>query len=234
LDDRASKGSVMTRIRFQQSLEDLKERLLVMAGLAEQQIQRAVESYRVRDLSICDLVDRGEIAVNRMEREIDQLALDVLAMEQPMAIDLRFILAVIKINSDVERVGDAAKSISDRVRIMDTMASGELPVDIPRMASLASNMVRRSLQAFIEADAEMARAVLSMDDAVDGMNRAAHSALASLMAAESHRAPQALTALMVCRSLERVADHATNIAEDVIFWVQGADVRHQGSLGTQE
>ncbi len=224
----------MTRIRFQQSLEDLKERLLVMAGLAEQQIQRAVESYRVRDLSICDLVDRGEIAVNRMEREIDQLALDVLAMEQPMAIDLRFILAVIKINSDVERVGDAAKSISDRVRIMDTMASGELPVDIPRMASLASNMVRRSLQAFIEADAEMARAVLSMDDAVDGMNRAAHSALASLMAAESHRAPQALTALMVCRSLERVADHATNIAEDVIFWVQGADVRHQGSLGTQE
>ena len=224
----------MTRIRFQQSLEDLKERLLVMAGLAEQQIQRAVESYRVRDLSICDLVDRGEIAVNRMEREIDQLALDVLAIEQPMAIDLRFILAVIKINSDVERVGDAAKSISDRVRIMDTMASGELPVDIPRMASLASNMVRRSLQAFIEADAEMARAVLSMDDAVDGMNRAAHSALASLMAAESHRAPQALTALMVCRSLERVADHATNIAEDVIFWVQGADVRHQGSLGTQE
>ena len=224
----------MTRIRFQQSLEDLKERLLVMAGLAEQQIQRAVESYRVRDLSICDLVDRCEIAVNRMEREIDQLALDVLAMEQPMAIDLRFILAVIKINSDVERVGDAAKSISDRVRIMDTMASGELPVDIPRMASLASNMVRRSLQAFIEADAEMARAVLSMDDAVDGMNRAAHSALASLMAAESHRAPQALTALMVCRSLERVADHATNIAEDVIFWVQGADVRHQGSLGTQE
>ena len=224
----------MTRIRFQQSLEDLKERLLVMAGLAEQQIQRAVESYRVRDLSICDLVDRGEIAVNRMEREIDQIALDVLAMEQPMAIDLRFILAVIKINSDVERVGDAAKSISDRVRIMDTMASGELPVDIPRMASLASNMVRRSLQAFIEADAEMARAVLSMDDAVDGMNRAAHSALASLMAAESHRAPQALTALMVCRSLERVADHATNIAEDVIFWVQGADVRHQGSLGTQE
>ncbi len=206
----------------------------MMAGLAEQQIQRAVESYRVRDLSICDLVDRGEIAVNRMEREIDQLALDVLAMEQPMAIDLRFILAVIKINSDVERVGDAAKSISDRVRIMDTMASGELPVDIPRMASLASNMVRRSLQAFIEADAEMARAVLSMDDAVDGMNRAAHSALASLMAAESHRAPQALTALMVCRSLERVADHATNIAEDVIFWVQGADVRHQGSLGTQE
>ncbi len=220
----------MTRIRFQQSLDDLKGKLLVMAGMAEQQIQRAVEAYRVRDLSICALVDHSELAINRMEREIDQAALDLLAMEQPMAIDLRFILAVIKINSDVERVGDAAKSISDRVRSMDTMAAADLPVDIPRMASLASNMVRRSLQAFIEADADLARTVLSMDDAVDGMNRAAHTALASLMAAESHRAPQALTALMVCRSLERVADHATNIAEDVIFWVKGADVRHQGDL----
>ena len=220
----------MTRIRFQQSLDDLKGKLLVMAGMAEQQIQRAVEASRVRDLSICALVDHSELAINRMEREIDQAALDLLAMEQPMAIDLRFILAVIKINSDVERVGDAAKSISDRVRSMDTMAAADLPVDIPRMASLASNMVRRSLQAFIEADADLARTVLSMDDAVDGMNRAAHTALASLMAAESHRAPQALTALMVCRSLERVADHATNIAEDVIFWVKGADVRHQGDL----
>lgn len=220
----------MTRIRFQQSLDDLKEKLLVMAGLAEQQIQRAIESYRVRDLSICDLVDRSEQAINRMERDIDQVALDLLAMEQPMAIDLRFILAVIKINSDIERVGDAAKSISDRVRTIESMATIELPVDIPRMSSLASNMVRRALQAFIEADAELARSVLSMDDAVDSINRAAHGALSALMAAESHHAPQALTALMICRSLERVADHATNIAEDVIFWVQGADVRHQGSV----
>jgi len=113
----------MTRIRFQQSLEDLKENLLVMAGLAEQAIQRAIEAYRVRDLSICDLVNRSEIAINRMERDIDQAALDLLAMEQPMAIDLRFILSVIKINADLERVGDAAKSISDRVRIMDRMAT---------------------------------------------------------------------------------------------------------------
>ena len=148
----------MTRIRFQQSLEDLKENLLVMAGLAEQAIQRAIEAYRVRDLSICDLVSRSEIAINRMERDIDQAALDLLAMEQPMAIDLRFILSVIKINADLERVGDAAKSISDRVRHMEQMAVADLPVDIPRMASLATDMVRKSLQAFIEADAEMARA----------------------------------------------------------------------------
>jgi phosphate transport system protein len=221
----------MTRIRFQQSLEDLKENLLIMAGLAEQAIQRAIEAYRVRDLSICDLVSRSEIAINRMERDIDQAALDLLAMEQPMAIDLRFILAVIKINADLERVGDAAKNISDRVRhLVEQMAVADLPVDIPRMASLAADMVRKALQAFIEADAELARGVLTMDDAVDSMNRAAYKTLTKVMAEQSHLAPQALNVLMICRSLERVADHATNIAEDVIFWVQGADVRHHKSI----
>jgi phosphate transport system protein len=222
----------MTRIRFQQSLEDLKEQLLVMAGLAEQAIQRAIEAYRVRDLSICDLVNRSEIAINRLEREIDQAALDLLAMEQPMAIDLRFILSVIKINADLERVGDGAKAISDRVRAMEQMAQVELPVDIPRMAALAAEMVRKSLQSFIEADAEMARTVLTMDDAVDGMNRAAYKALTKLMEEQGHLAPQALNALMIARALERVADHATNIAEDVIFWVQGDDVRHFKTLKT--
>jgi phosphate transport system protein len=216
----------MTRIRFQQSLEDLKEQLLVMAGLAEQAIQRSIEAYRVRDLSICDLVSRSENAINRLEREIDQAAIDLLAMEQPMAVDLRFILAVIKINADLERVGDSAKAISERVRQMEQMAQVELPVDIPKMATLASAMVRKSLQAFIEADAEMARSVLLMDDAVDAMNKAAYKALTRVMQEQSHLAPQALNALMISRALERVADHATNIAEDVIFWVQGADVRH--------
>jgi phosphate transport system protein len=221
----------MTRIRFQQSLDQLKENLLVMAGMAEQAIQRAIEAYRVRDLSICDLVSRSEVAINRLERDIDQAALDLLAMEQPMAIDLRFILSVIKINADLERVGDAAKSISERVRNMEQMAAvPELPVDIPRMATLSAEMVRKSLQSFIDADAELARAVLTMDDAVDKMNRAAYKSLTKVMEEQSHIAPQALNALMICRALERVADHATNIAEDVIFWIQGADVRHHKSV----
>lgn len=220
----------MTRIRFQQSLDELKEKLLMMAGLAEQAIQRAIEAYRVRDLSICDLVSRSENLINRLEREIDQAALDLLAMEQPMAIDLRFILSVIKINADLERVGDSAKGISDRVRNMEQMAVVDLPVDIPRMATLSAEMVRKSLQAFIEADAEIARSVLTMDDAVDAMNRAAYKSLTKVMEEQGHVAPQALNALMICRALERVADHATNIAEDVIFWVQGADVRHSKSV----
>ena len=219
-----------TRIRFQQSLDQLKENLLVMAGLAEQAIQRAIEAYRVRDLSICDLVSRSEVAINRLERDIDQASLDLLAMEQPMAIDLRFILSVIKINADLERVGDSAKSISERVRNMEQMAVAELPVDIPRMATLSAEMVRKSLQSFIDADPELARAVLTMDDAVDTMNRAAYKSLTKVMEEQSHLAPQALNALMICRALERVADHATNIAEDVIFWIEGSDVRHHKSV----
>src|SRR6516164_1290173 len=224
----------MTRIRFQQSLDQLKESLLVMAGLAEQAIQRAIEAYRVRDLSICDLVSRSEVAINRLERDIDQAALDLLAMEQPMAIDLRFILSVIKINADLERVGDSAKSISERVRTMQQLGPVDLPVDIPRMATLATDMVRKSLQAFIEGDAELARTVLTLDDAVDAMNRSAYKALTKVMEEQSQIAPQALNALMISRSLERVADHATNIAEDVIFWIQGTDVRHYKSVNASK
>ncbi len=216
----------MTRIRFHRKLDDLKERLLVMAGMAEQAIQRAVEAYRVRDISLCDLVVRSEISINSFEREIDQMALDLLAMEQPMAIDLRFILAVIKINADLERVGDQAVSIADRVRDLQAFPVIDLPVDIPRMASLASAMVRKALQGFIEADAEMATSVLTMDDSVDKLNDAAFFALSNLIKAQPHHTPQALHALMIARNLERVGDHATNIAEDVIFWVRGADVRH--------
>jgi phosphate transport system protein len=154
------------------------------------------------------------------------MALDVRAMEQPMAIDLRFILAVIKINADLERVGDQAVSISDRVRDLQAFPVIDLPVDIPRMASLASAMVRKALQAFIEADAELATSVLTMDDSVDKLNDTAFFALSNLIKEQPHYTPQALHALMIARNLERVGDHATNIAEDVIFWVRGADVRH--------
>lgn len=214
------------RINFRQRLDDLKERLLVMAGMAEQAIQRSIEAYSTRNLNVCELVFRSEPAINRLEREIDQMALDLLAMEQPMAIDLRFILAVIRINADLERVGDQAVNIAVRVREMGAFANTELPVDIPRLASLASGMVRKALQAFIEADAEQARAVLALDDQVDELNDAAFYSLSNLIKEKPDLTPQSLNALIISRNLERVGDHATNIAEDVIFWVRGFDVRH--------
>jgi phosphate transport system protein len=194
--------------------------------MAEQAIQRSIEAYSTRDLSICELVFRSEPAINRLEREIDQLALDLLAMEQPMAVDLRFILAVIRINADLERVGDQAVNIAGRVQDLGKQPNVELPVDIPKLAMLAGAMVRKALQAFIEGDAEMAESVLKLDDQVDDMNRDAFRSLGNLIREQPTLTPQALNALIISRNLERVGDHATNIAEDVIFWVRGSDVRH--------
>jgi len=209
------------RIKFQQSLDDLKERLLIMAGMAEQAIQRSIEAYSTRDLSICELVLRAEPSINRLEREIDQMALDLLAMEQPMAIDLRFILSVIRINADLERVGDQAVNIAIRVREMGAFANIDLPVDIPKLASLASAMVRKSLQAFIEGNAELAKSVLTLDDQVDEMNNAAFDALSALIKEKPELTPQSLNALIIARNLERVGDHATNIAEMVYYAATG-------------
>jgi phosphate transport system protein len=214
------------RIKFQQKLDELKERLLVMAGLVEQAIQRATEAYSSRDMDLCELVSLSEPAINRMEHEIDQLALDLLAMEQPMAVDLRFILAVIRINADLERVGDQAVNIANRVKDLGTMAGQDLPVDIPKLAQLATAMIRKALQSFIEADTEMAQSVLLLDDQVDELNRDAFRTLGALIQEHPERTSEALNALVISRNLERVGDHATNIAEDVIFWVSGADVRH--------
>jgi phosphate transport system protein len=217
----------MMRSRFQQGLDDLRTRLLRMGGLAEQAVDRACQAYIDRDLTRCHLVLEGETQINLIEREIDELAFDLLAMQQPMAVDLRFILAVTKINSDLERVGDQAVNIAERVMDMVELPKiDDLPVDIARMAAAASAMVRRALESFIEGKAELAQAVLEMDNVVDRMKDEAFITLVKAMNERPETTRQALDALLIARNLERVADHATNIAEDVIFWVRGADVRH--------
>ncbi|HET6933520.1 MAG TPA: phosphate signaling complex protein PhoU [Candidatus Angelobacter sp.] len=216
----------MTRTRFHQGLEDLKQKLLAMGGMAEQAVDRACRAFQNRDLSICELVLRDETKINAAEREVDELSIDLLAMQQPMAVDLRFIIACIKINSDLERVGDQAVNIAERVIDMVNYPRGSASVDIPRMATLAINMVRDALNSFLTADPDLAQSVLERDDLVDNMNREIFAALDHVMVhgGETHR--DSLDTLLVARNLERVADHATNIAEDVIFWVRGADVRH--------
>jgi phosphate transport system protein len=220
------------RTRFHQGLDQLKQKLLTMGGMAEQAVERAVEAYRRRDGGLCRLVLEGEPAINVMEREIDELALDLLAMQQPMAIDLRFITAVMKINADLERVGDQAVNIVQRVQHSLDLPEVSLPADIPRMAGLTRDMVRRALQSFIDARPEAAEEVLKMDDLVDNMNREIHAAMINHMQRVPDALQQALDALLISRNLERVADHATNIAEDVIFWIKGADVRHHFGMNT--
>ena len=219
----------MTRTRFHEELEELKGKLLRMAGLAEQAVDRAVAAYAARDQQQCELVFDGEPAINACEREIDELALDLLAMQQPMAVDLRFILAVIKINADLERVGDQAVNVVQRVQAMLKTAAAELPADIPVMGKTASKMIHNALQAFVYADPVSAEQVLTMDDEVDLMNREIESRMLDVIQKNPAATHQALDTLLIARNLERVADHATNIAEDIIFWLRGADVRHGGS-----
>jgi len=217
------------RSRFQQGLDELKEKLLRMGGLAEQSIDRATEAYRTRDAKFCQMVFTSEADINESERVIDELALDLLAMQQPMAVDLRFILAVVKINADLERVGDQAVNIAQRVLDLISEPEVPLPVDIPRMAASVTTMVQRALESFLDGKAEIAEAVLQMDNVVDRMKDEAFVVLVQKMMSDPHSTRAALNVLLIARNLERIADHATNIAEDVIFWVRGADVRHGGA-----
>ncbi|MFI5113042.1 MAG: phosphate signaling complex protein PhoU [Terriglobales bacterium] len=216
----------MTRTRFHEGLDELKDRLLRMAGMAELSITRAVTAFRERDGAQCRLVFASEAAINADEREIDELALDLLAMQQPMAVDLRFIVAVIKINADLERVGDQAVNIAERVEQLLTVPAVDLPIDIPLMAATAGNMIRMALEAFVLGDANLAQRVLTMDDTVDRMNHEIADVMIELIKKSPEVTEQAMDAIIIARNLERVGDHATNIAEDVIFWVRGADVRH--------
>ncbi len=222
----------MPRIHFHQALDELKDRLLSQAALAQQALDTVLDAYEENDIRLCQHVLDNEHAINSSEQLIDAAAYDLLAMEQPMAVDLRFILSVIKINSDLERVGDQCVNIAERVRAMHDKVRLELPVDIAEMGRLARNMVRNAVQSLIESDAVIAAHVIEQDDEVDEMNRAALRDLRDLIIQYPESAEQAISAIIICRNLERVADHATNIAEDVIFWLRGADIRHNVSAAT--
>jgi phosphate transport system protein len=216
----------MMRSRFQLGLDELKERLLEMGGMAEAAVELAAESYRKRDGRLAQHVFEREKMINQSQRSIDELAVDLLAMQQPMATDLRFVLAVLKINAELERVGDLAVNIAQRSLDLSQEPEVDIPVDIARMTTAVSTMVRRALESFLSAKADVAQAVLEMDNIVDRMKDEAFINLVEQMKNNPDRVRPYLDVLLITRSLERIADHATNIAEDVIFWVSGADVRH--------
>jgi len=220
----------LPRIHFQQQLAELKDKLLAMAALAQQAVESAVDAYLQRDKGLCQYVKQNETAINSAQRELDEMAYELLAKEQPMAIDLRFILSVIKINGDLERIGDQSMGISRRTREIIKTDPVELPVDYAAMGEFAARMIRTAIQSLLEGDARLADTVREMDDEIDRMNRRANADLLQLIQEKPQFTQQAMIGLMVSRNLERIADHASNIATDVIFWVRGADVRHQLSL----
>ncbi|HEY0784248.1 MAG TPA: phosphate signaling complex protein PhoU [Acidobacteriaceae bacterium] len=217
----------MPRVHFHQQLEQLKDKLLAMAALAQQALESSVDAYLQRDATLCQYVRENETAINMAQREVDEMSYELLAQEQPMAIDLRFILAVIKINGNLERIGDQAMSIAQRTCDLVEMPAADLPADIEGMRGCARRMIRMALQALLEGDAEVAAAVVEADDEIDRLNRLAHEDLVRVIQEVPEISQQALHTIIISRNLERIADHAANIAGDVIFWVQGADIRHQ-------
>jgi phosphate transport system protein len=218
------------RIHFHRQLDELKDKLLAMAALAQQAVEAAVDAYLRRDLGLCQYVRQNETAINTAQRELDEMAYELLAKEQPMAVDLRFILAVIKINGDLERIGDQSMSIARRTRHILATEPVDLPVDFAAMGEFAGRMIRSAIQSLLDGDARLAESVREMDDEIDRMNRCAHDDLLRLIQEQPRYAQQSMNGILVAKNLERIADHAANIATDVVFWVRGADLRHQLSL----
>jgi len=211
---------------FIEELEDLRKQLLEMAGLVELAVHDSVLSLMERDQERAQRVLVNEARINQMEIRIDELATRLLALNQPMARDLRFLTAALKINNDLERMGDLAVNIVERALSLMAQPPVKPLIDIPRMAQLAESMVRNSLDSFVKRDAELARSVLLSDDAVDDLRDTISKELVGFMERDPSTVSRALDLILVSRNLERIADHATNIAEDVLFVVQGVDVRH--------
>jgi phosphate transport system protein len=211
---------------FFEELKDLQGKLLEMSALVEAAIQRSIAAVLQKDSNAAAEVLRNEARINQIEIEIDDYAVKLLALQQPMASDLRLIVAALKINTDLERMGDLAVNISERAQSLMEQPVIKPMIDMQHIAGLVESMVRKSLDAFVTRDSELARSVLASDDAVDNLRTANYHELVSFMEKDPHNIKAALDLLAISRNLERIADHSTNIAEDVLFLVKGVDVRH--------
>ncbi len=211
---------------FQEELQQLKTRLLEMGGLAEERVRAVVQALVDRNGAVVDRVLGGDGPINQLHIEVDSRCFKLLALHQPMAVDLRAIVSAVKINTDLERVGDLAINIAEAVkRYMRHSPVKEL-IDIPRMADIAQRMLRDALDAYVRRDMTLAQAVLDEDDALDALKTQVFRELLTYMLQDPRSIEPALDLVLVSRHLERIGDHATNIAEDVIFVVLARDVRH--------
>jgi len=214
---------------FEEELEALQNRLLEMGGLAEERVRAAVQGLVTREPMTIDQVQRGDEPINRLHIEIDERCFRLLALHQPMAGDLRGIVAAVKINSDLERVGDLAVNIAEAAARAVTHPPVKRLIDIPRMAEVAQAMLRDALDAYVRRDTVLARAVLNADDELDALKTQVFRELLTYMLQDPATVEPSLDLILISRHLERIGDHATNVAEDVIFMVSALDVRHHAA-----
>jgi phosphate transport system protein len=224
------KGVVVeTRQRhFDRDLVELKKQLIHMAALVEAMIDRVITELVNRDEHLEAGIREFEQDVNRLQIEIDEAAHLLLATQQPVAADLRLIVAATKINSDLERIGDLIINITENVHVLARQPPLKPLIDIPRMADLVRKMVRDSIDAFVNGDVVLAQTVIYADDQVDALKEQVFRELLTYMMADPKAIERAMALILISRHLERIGDHATNIAEDVVYMIQGRDIRHPG------
>jgi phosphate transport system protein len=211
-----------------QDLEQIRKTLLRMGGLVERQIREAMQALVERDAVRADAVIRTDDEVDELQKEIDAQCSQMLALQQPMATDLRFLVATMKITTDLERMGDSAVNVAQAVSVLNEEPPLKPYIDLPRLAQIVQEMVRDSLDSFVRRDARQALDVCKRDDEVDGLYKQLFRELVTYMIEDPKNITRALHLLLIARNYERIADHATNIGEDVVFYVEGRDVRHSG------
>jgi phosphate transport system protein len=219
---------------FQQELAKLKEQLLKMGGLAERAISNAIDALVRRDTPLAEKTIGEDEKINKMELVIDEWCLKLLALHQPLAADLRFITSAMRINVELERIGDLAVNIAERVLSLNQEPQLKPYIDIPRMAEITKNMVKDVLDAFVNGDADLARGVCQRDDQVDALNDQVFRELITYMLADPKTITRAVHLIIVSRYLERIADHATNVAEGVIFMVKALVIKHHADAKEEE
>jgi len=219
---------------FQKELETLKENLLKMATLVEEAIHDAVQSLVKRDSDLAHKTMEKEDRVNRLEISIDETCLKLLALRQPMAVDLRFITSAMKIVTDLERMGDQAVNVCERAISLNQEPQIKPYIDIPIIAEITQSMVKDVLDAFVNRDVKLARSVCERDDMVDRLNDQVFRELLTYMMSDPKTITRAVHLMIVCRCLERIADHATNIAEDVIFMVDALVIKHRADVREEQ
>ena len=221
----------MTRTHFEQQLDDLTGRLVAMSRLIEGLIEGALESLRDRNLAKAEAVIMGDREIDATEVEIEEACVELLALQQPMAGDLRRLVAILKINNDLERIGDHAVNVAEKAkRLIERHSDWEFPIELSEAASIAREMLRDALDAFVQHDVEKARAVLKRDDRVDQLDKSHLRSQITFMMESPQQIGAALSLILIGRDVERVADLATNIGEDVVYLVEGVTIRHPGVL----
>jgi phosphate transport system protein len=212
--------------RFRKELENIKKRILTLSSLVEERVQLATRSVENIDAELAQRIIKDDYEIDEMEVEIEEECLKVLALHQPVAVDLRFIIAVIKINSELERIGDQAVNIAQRVEVIAKRPKPPFMFDYAEMGQKAQRMLKMSLDALVNLDVDIAYKVITLDDEVDQIKKDAYDQIKQAIKDLPERVGYYINLLLISRHLERLADHATNIAEEVIYLVEGEIFRH--------